>query len=394
MEVSVLGPVEVAIDGVPVRLAKRQHRLIVGILGIEANHGVSSGRLIDLLWGDRPPARPQAVLHSRLSELRAVLRAAGGTAAHRTITTDDDGYTLRVPARMVDAHRFWELISDSRKIDSDPQLREVLRRALDLWRGPVLGGCSPAGPIGALLRSLESARLTAAEDLYEAELRLGNHGIIADELMALSATHPTRDRLTAAVMLALLQRVEGAVERRHVRHIAVDQEVGAEPGGERPHPFFQRLALVGESKLGALVAERLGFSLRLVEHLIQLARDRGLSVCLLRVPIDLALHALTDRGDAGSRLLQDRDDDALVLLEQGRQQMEIVYLRIAVASRERDRVVERFAGFDGETIGIDHVISLYLGALNLAFKLASLARPCHSPAVACSRACRSTRGRE
>lgn len=228
MEVRVLGPIEVVVDGTPVRLTKRQHRLILGILGIEANRNVSSGRLIELLWGDRPPARPRAVLQSRLSELRAVLRLAGDGTAHRAIVTGDDGYALRIPTRMVDAHRFWELVTDSRAIGSDLRQRDVLRQALDLWRGPLLGGWSPAGPAYALLGSLESARLTAAEDLYEAELRLGNHKFIADELMALSAAHPTRDRLTAAVMLALHRagRSVDAVSVYHQRRVWLSTEFG------------------------------------------------------------------------------------------------------------------------------------------------------------------------
>ncbi|MEV7230811.1 MULTISPECIES: BTAD domain-containing putative transcriptional regulator [Polymorphospora] len=234
MEVRVLGPVEVVIHGAPVRLAKRQHRLILGVLAIEANRNVSSGRLIELLWGDRPPARPRAVLHSRLSELRAALRALGGGTAHRAIATGDDGYTLRIPKRMVDAHRFFELVSSSRRIGSDPQVRDVLRQALDLWRGPVLGGWSPAGPTDPLLGSLESARLTAAEDLYEAELRLGNHTSIADELMALSATHPTRDRLTVAVMLALHRagRSAEAASVYHKRRVWLSTELGVDPAPE------------------------------------------------------------------------------------------------------------------------------------------------------------------
>ena len=37
--------------------------------------------------------------------------------------------------------------------------------------------------------------------------------------------------------------------------VAVDQQVGAELGGERPHPLLERLALVGEGQLGALVGQ-------------------------------------------------------------------------------------------------------------------------------------------
>lgn len=231
MELRVLGPVEVLVHGVPVRIAKRQHRLILGILAIEANRGVSSGRLVDLLWADRPPSRPLAVLQSRVSELRSLLRAAApGGAVHGSIVTGDDGYALRIPTGSVDAHRFSELVTDSRRVDSDTRLRDLLRQALDLWRGPVLGGWSPLGPTGAMLGSIESARLSAAEDLYEAELRLGNHKVVADELTALSSAHPTRDRLTAAAMLALYRsgRSAEAVGVYHERRTWLSAELGAD----------------------------------------------------------------------------------------------------------------------------------------------------------------------
>ena len=40
------------------------------------------------------------------------------------------------------------------------------------------------------------------------------------------------------------------------RDVAIDQQVGPELGRERAHALLQRLALVGESELGALLAER------------------------------------------------------------------------------------------------------------------------------------------
>jgi DNA-binding SARP family transcriptional activator len=248
LELRVLGPVEVLVHGVPVPLAKRQHRLILGILGLEANRGVSSGRLVELLWADGPPARPLAVLQSRMSELRALLRAASGGAAHGAahgaIVTGDDGYALRIPTGSVDAHRFSELVTDSRRVGSDSRLRDLLRQALDLWRGPVLGGWSPLGPTGAMLGGIESARLSATEDLYEAELRLGNHKVVADELTALSTAHPTRDRLTAAAMLALYRsgRSAEAVGVYHQRRTWLSAELGADlaPALNRLHVAILR----------------------------------------------------------------------------------------------------------------------------------------------------------
>jgi len=238
VEIRVLGPVEVVIHGTHLRLAKRQHRLIVGVLGIEVNRSVLSDRLIDLLWGDRPPARPRAVLHSRISELRAVLRATDSGTAHHALVTEHDGYALRIPARMVDAHRFRELVTHARQIKSDSRPRDTLRQALGLWRGPVLGGWSLTSPNYSLCDSLESARLTAAEDLHEAELRLGNHQSIVDELIELSAANPTRDRLTAALMVALHRagRSAEALDVYRQRLVWLCSEFGIDPA-----PSLQQL---------------------------------------------------------------------------------------------------------------------------------------------------------
>src|SRR5690606_18897741 len=73
LELRVLGPVELWTTGRPIHLARRQQRLILGILGIEANRVVSRDRLIDMLWGGRPPRQARAILQTRVSELRTIL---------------------------------------------------------------------------------------------------------------------------------------------------------------------------------------------------------------------------------------------------------------------------------------------------------------------------------
>lgn len=73
VSVAVLGPVTVSRDGRPVRLARRQHRLILGILALESGRAVGRNRLIDLVWGDDPPDAARALIYSRVSELRTIL---------------------------------------------------------------------------------------------------------------------------------------------------------------------------------------------------------------------------------------------------------------------------------------------------------------------------------
>ena len=104
-----------------------------------------------------------------------------------------------------------------------------------------------------------------------------------------------------------------------------------------------------------LVAQLLGLVLGAIEDLIELAREIGLRAALLRVPRDFPLHAFAKRGDAGAKLLENRDNDALLLVEQRGEKMDVVDCRITVSPRERHRLVQCFAGLHGEAFGIDHV---------------------------------------
>ena len=57
---------------------------------------------------------------------------------------------------------------------------------------------------------------------------------------------------------AFLQRIEGGVDLCVIAHIAGKHEVGADRGGQRAHPLFQRLTLEGEGKLRPLGSAGLG----------------------------------------------------------------------------------------------------------------------------------------
>ena len=107
-----------------------------------------------------------------------------------------------------------------------------------------------------------------------------------------------------------------------------------------------------------LVAERLRLVLGFVEDLVELARHRGLRVALLRVALDLARDLLAQRRHARAELLEDGNDDALVLLEERAEQVEVVDDRIADSARGVDRFVERLAGLHGELFWIDHAGSV------------------------------------
>lgn len=131
MEIGVLGSVELSHAGRRLRLPGRQHRIVLGLLALQANELVSYDRLADLLWGDRPPQRPRAVLQTRVSELRAVLAEVPDGALR--LLTRDDGYVLEVARELVDSYRFMAVSRDWRRM-GDGEARWSLRSVLGLWR--------------------------------------------------------------------------------------------------------------------------------------------------------------------------------------------------------------------------------------------------------------------
>jgi DNA-binding SARP family transcriptional activator len=235
MRLLVLGPVELwDCAGRQVYLPRRQQRLILGLLGLEANHAVSIARLADLIWGERPPPVPLRVIQSRVSELRSLLAAAAGGAGSAELVHADGGYVLRTDLDAVDAHRFRRLVADARAHAADDAAVALLRSALDLWRGPVLGGPLAGFSYPALCRGLESQRRGAAEDLFEIELRLGRHHWVIGDLLDAVTVFPGDDRLNGQLMRALYGsgRAVEALQVYDAYRRWLGDELGIDPSAE------------------------------------------------------------------------------------------------------------------------------------------------------------------
>jgi DNA-binding SARP family transcriptional activator len=79
-----------------------KQRALLALLVLHANEVVSRDRIIDELWGERPPATVAAALNVYVSKLRKVL----GGAADGVLHTREPGYVLRVAPGQLDADRF------------------------------------------------------------------------------------------------------------------------------------------------------------------------------------------------------------------------------------------------------------------------------------------------
>ena len=230
MQIRLLGPVEVDVDGRPLQLGGPKQRSVLSLLALNANSTMSVGRLIEGLWGEEQPASASKMVQLYVSQLRKLLVAEGGVE----IITHGRDYELRLDREVVDALRFERLVAEASGSREDAGAGEAATGALALWRGPPLADLldEPFAPAEA--RRLEELHLAAIELSIESELGAGRHLELIGRLEALVAEHPMSERLHALRMLALYRagRQAAALDAyRSARKVLVD-EIGVEPGPE------------------------------------------------------------------------------------------------------------------------------------------------------------------
>jgi DNA-binding SARP family transcriptional activator/pimeloyl-ACP methyl ester carboxylesterase len=221
MRFRVLGPVEASgPDGTPAALSERQRTLLASLL---ARHGtvVSVDRLVDLLWGDDPPADAVGALQSQVSRLRRALPYAD-------LRTRPPGYQLTVAADDVDALRFDRLVRSARD-GADALAR--LDEALALWRGPAYAEFADTEVARLEAIRLEEARCGATELWHAEMLREGRAAESLPRLEGFVAEHPLREDARAVLMrtlYALGRHADALLTYDRYAH-ALAEDLGLEP---------------------------------------------------------------------------------------------------------------------------------------------------------------------
>src|SRR5262245_36007119 len=235
MEFRVLGPLEVRRDGGALALGGQKQRELLTLLLLRANEPVATERIVDELWGERPPGSAQTAVHGHVSQLRRLL-------GRERILTRRPGYILCVEPGELDLERFSRLIQNAREQEA-AEAAHTLREALSLWRGEPLSDLAYEPFVQTEAARLEELRLTALEARIDAELEVGFAEQLVPELEGLIRAHPLRERLRGQLMLALYRsgrQAEALAAYREARRALVE-ELGIEPG--RPLRELERAIL-------------------------------------------------------------------------------------------------------------------------------------------------------
>ena len=238
MEFRILGPLEAREGDHAVPLGGPRQRAFLAVLLLHPNEVVSRDRLIDAVWGDRPPLSSAEIVRGYVSRLRRALEpSVGRGSSYRILQTHPTGYLLEVLPDTLDLDRFEVMRRHARaaSADGDPRAAaRLLREGLALWRGPPLVDFAYEPFAQSEIARLEELRVVTLEERIEAELTQVDLGDLVGELESLVHRYPLRERLRAQLMLALYRsgRQAEALEAYRRARVTLVEELGIEPGPE------------------------------------------------------------------------------------------------------------------------------------------------------------------
>jgi predicted ATPase len=254
VEVGLLGPVTVCVDGRERALTARRQRALLAYLALHPGEAVSADRLLDAIWGDDLPETRVRSVAFQISKLRSALEPERRDEGSLIVTTSA-GYRLDIDPDDVDVHRCRRLVAEARaRLVDDPAASERLAEsALALWRGRALADLGAERFVDAELVRLDRQRLLAHRTLVEARLASGRHVDVVGELETLVDQHPLEESLVQLLMTAYHRsgRIADALRAHRELRVRLGTELGIEPS--RGLQQLEQQLLAG-SDIGAMPA--------------------------------------------------------------------------------------------------------------------------------------------
>jgi DNA-binding SARP family transcriptional activator len=245
----ILGSLEVRSSGKRISITAPKQRAVLAALLLGANNEVPIDQLIRFVWDSRPPATAQTTLQSYIYRLRLLLSPLTGVE----LKTNIDSYMLDAGHGYTDLWYFREQVEEARRKAQLGELSDSvtsLRTALSVWRGNSLSGI-PGEAIQQEARVLDGERIAAYEELFSAEIFLGNARQIIPELHKVVSVYPFHEVFRAQLMLALYAsgRQAEALQNYALIRRRLRDRLGIEPGQELQELHRSILEQVPASKI-------------------------------------------------------------------------------------------------------------------------------------------------
>ncbi len=206
IDLRILGPLNVTVDGKPVSVGGPRQMAVLARLMLTPDQVVTMTQLVESVWDGDEPAQPHVAVRSYISNLRRAIEPnRQRRSTDSCLASSPPGYRLAIDPASIDWVRFERLINDGRQelANGDPAAAVgSLRAANALWTGVPCSGLPESQFFLAHKARLTELRDTGIEVLFEALLAQGDHGSVAAEVESAIAESPLRERLTELGMLA------------------------------------------------------------------------------------------------------------------------------------------------------------------------------------------------
>jgi SARP family transcriptional regulator, regulator of embCAB operon len=241
-------------------------RQVLEVLALAGAAPVSKDRLVQVLWGDSPPASAVPTLESYVCVLRRSMGAGKGTTS--PITTTSAGYRLDRQRVSVDVLRCRSLLERAATAD-DALALNLTRKALRICEQPLLASESRAGWADRAREEFRQVLATACGRASRAAVALGEY----DEAVRLATRGTTLEPYDEALARDLMRALCTAGRRAAALSAFLDlrrrlvEELGVEPGPQTRALYVQVLTTDCQTGSGA-VPTRVE-----VRGLVELLRD-------------------------------------------------------------------------------------------------------------------------
>jgi SARP family transcriptional regulator, regulator of embCAB operon len=210
MDIKLLGPLQAWENDQPITPTANKHRQVFALLAIRGNELVTMEELFDELWETSGPRSAAQCVQTYIMRVRQFIEAAipegGAVAAKTMLRTRPCGYTLHVGLDDVDVERYRALVESGERAMEAGEYAAASRifgSALAQWRGPALVDVRIGPQLAIEAARLEQSRLSVLASRIDADLGLGRHRQLLDELAELTARYPMHEKYCAQYMTAL-----------------------------------------------------------------------------------------------------------------------------------------------------------------------------------------------
>ncbi|GAA3616427.1 BTAD domain-containing putative transcriptional regulator [Nonomuraea rosea] len=263
MRFAVLGPVRLWRGDTELNPGPPQQRAILALLLVNVGRPVSLGDMVDLLWGQDPPASAVNVVHRYVGVLRRLLEPG------LPLRTEGDwlvrgagGYRLAVAdVDAVDLLRFRRLVELAGQAAPEHAV-ELYAEALALWQAEAAAGIPAEARARPVFAALDQEQITVLQEAADVALRCGAAALLLPTLRACAARHPLDERLQARLMLALAatgRQAEALSAWQTIRSV-LGEELGIDPGQELR--AAHQSVLSGGSDVSGPIVEPVGSAVR------------------------------------------------------------------------------------------------------------------------------------